>query len=82
MSRIGKNPVAVPAGVQVAMNGTTISAKGPKGELAVTVADSITATIDGGKIGLKPREDTSGARVHVFFKRDCRACGVCRARKS
>jgi large subunit ribosomal protein L6 len=63
MSRIGKNPVAVPAGVQVAMNGTTITAKGPKGELAVKVADSITATIDGGKISLAPRENTRAARA-------------------
>ncbi len=63
MSRIGKIPVAVPSGVQVAMSGTTITAKGPKGELAVTVMDAIAATIEGGKISLAPREDTRTARA-------------------
>jgi large subunit ribosomal protein L6 len=63
MSRIGKIPVAVPSGVQVAMNGTTITAKGPKGELAVKVADAIAATIEGSKISLAPREDTRAARA-------------------
>lgn len=63
MSRIGKIPVAVPSGVQVAMSGTTITAKGPKGELAVTVVDAIAATIEGGKISLAPREDTRTARA-------------------
>jgi len=62
MSRIGKNPVTVPAGVQVAMSGQTITAKGPKGELALRVADSVTATIDGGKIILAPRENSRTAR--------------------
>ncbi len=33
MSRIGKNPIQVPSGVTVTMNGNTISVKGPKGEL-------------------------------------------------
>lgn len=33
MSRIGKHPVTVPAGVEVAINGSTVTVKGPKGEL-------------------------------------------------
>lgn len=36
MSRIGKNPVQVPAGVTVSLNGNTVSVKGPKGELTQT----------------------------------------------
>lgn len=34
MSRVGKNPVPVPAGVQVSLDGETITVKGPKGELS------------------------------------------------
>jgi large subunit ribosomal protein L6 len=63
MSRIGKNPVAVPSGVQVAMSRQTLTAKGPKGELALRVPDSITATIEGGKIIVAPREKTREARA-------------------
>ena len=33
MSRIGRLPVAIPAGVQVVVNGTEVTVKGPKGEL-------------------------------------------------
>ena len=33
MSRIGRKPVAVPAGVKVAVNGRVVSAEGPKGKL-------------------------------------------------
>jgi large subunit ribosomal protein L6 len=36
VSRIGKNPVIIPAGIQVAHDGNTIKVKGPKGELAFT----------------------------------------------
>ncbi|MFP5291313.1 MAG: 50S ribosomal protein L6, partial [Actinomycetes bacterium] len=38
MSRIGRLPIAVPSGVDVTIDGQTISVKGPKGELTHTVA--------------------------------------------
>ncbi len=41
MSRIGKNPVSVPEGVTVAVDGQTVKAKGPKGELQVIVHDDV-----------------------------------------
>ncbi|MEM1398491.1 MAG: 50S ribosomal protein L6 [Pseudomonadota bacterium] len=44
MSRIGKNPVAVPDGVQVNVDGQTVSAKGKKGELSVTLMDDISVS--------------------------------------
>ena len=37
MSRIGKRPIPVPAGVTVAISGNTVSVKGPKGELSRTL---------------------------------------------
>ena len=42
MSRIGRLPVAIPAGVEINVEGQTVKVKGPKGELAHTVAQPIT----------------------------------------
>ncbi|MBF6192894.1 MULTISPECIES: 50S ribosomal protein L6 [Nocardia] len=42
MSRIGKKPIAVPAGVDVTIDGQDVSVKGPKGTLSLTVAEPIT----------------------------------------
>ena len=39
MSRIGKKPVPVPAGVTAAIEGKTLSVKGPKGTLSMSLAD-------------------------------------------
>jgi large subunit ribosomal protein L6 len=46
MSRIGRLPVAVPSGVDVAIDGQTVSVKGPKGSLSHTVAVPITVERD------------------------------------
>lgn len=42
MSRIGRLPIPVPSGVDVAINGQAVSVKGPKGALSITVAEPIT----------------------------------------
>ncbi|MGW5516429.1 50S ribosomal protein L6 [Nocardia africana] len=44
MSRIGKKPISVPAGVEVTIDGQQVSVKGPKGTLSHTVAEPITVT--------------------------------------
>jgi large subunit ribosomal protein L6 len=49
MSRIGKKPVEVPKGVTVTLDGQTVTVKGPKGELAWTVADEIVVKLEGGE---------------------------------
>lgn len=50
MSRIGKNPVQVPAGVTVTINGNTVSVKGPKGELVQTFHPNMTVTLTDNQI--------------------------------
>ena len=62
MSRIGKKPVAVPAGVTASVNGQTVTAKGPKGELKFVVNDEVLVKLDDGKIDVSPRDQSKLAR--------------------
>jgi large subunit ribosomal protein L6 len=62
MSRIGKKPVAVPQGVTASVNGQTVSAKGPKGELKFVVNDEVLVKLEDGNISVQPRDDSKGAR--------------------
>lgn len=48
MSRIGKHPIAVPAGVEVKVDGSTVTVKGPKGTLTKEFKPSMSITVDGG----------------------------------
>ena len=63
MSRIGKKTIPVPAGVTVTLTDQTVSVKGPKGELAWTVAEEIEVKQENGELTLAPREDTPRARA-------------------
>jgi large subunit ribosomal protein L6 len=63
MSRVGKNPVAIPAGVQVDISGQTVRAKGKRGELSLVVHDEIAVAKDGDKVTLTPRHLTRRSRV-------------------
>ncbi len=47
MSRIGKKPIQIPAGVEVIVKDHTVSVKGPKGSLSTTLHDHVTVTKDG-----------------------------------
>jgi large subunit ribosomal protein L6 len=62
MSRIGKKPVPVPAGVTATVDGQKVSAKGPKGELHFVVADDVSVVMEGGEIAVQPRNDSKLAR--------------------
>jgi large subunit ribosomal protein L6 len=62
MSRIGKKPVSVPAGVTATLTGSKLVVKGPKGELSLFVPDEINCAIDGAMISVKPRNDTKRGR--------------------
>ena len=63
MSRIGKRTIAVPKGVTVALDGQTISVKGPKGERSWTVAEEIEITQEGEELSLALKADTPRARA-------------------
>jgi large subunit ribosomal protein L6 len=63
MSRIGKKAIAVPAGVTVTLDGQTVTVKGPKGQLAWTVADEIEVRQEGQDLVLTKRVDTTRAQA-------------------
>ena len=63
MSRVGKYPVEIPAGVQVALAGRTLTAKGKLGELKLELTDFVDATVDGGKFSVAPRGNSTSARM-------------------
>jgi len=62
MSRIGKRPVPVPQGVTATVDGQTVVAKGPKGELRFVVNDEVLVKLDEGEISVQPRDDSKDAR--------------------
>src|SRR3546814_8910619 len=65
MSRIGKVPVAVPAGVDVTVDGQDVTVKGPKGTLTHVVAEPITVAVDDGAINVtRPDEERRSRALH------------------
>jgi large subunit ribosomal protein L6 len=62
MSRIGKKPIAAPSGVNLTLEGQTVTVKGPKGQLAWTVPEEILLSQEGGELSLSPRDDSQRAR--------------------
>ena len=63
MSRVGKKPVAVPAGVTAKLDGHTVAVKGAKGELKFTASDEVDLKIEGNLIRVDPRGDSKRARA-------------------
>ncbi|CCQ17294.1 50S ribosomal protein L6 [Rhodococcus sp. AW25M09] len=66
MSRIGKLPVAVPAGVDITIDGQNVAVKGPKGALSLTVAEPIQiARADDGTIAVtRPDDERKSRSLH------------------
>jgi large subunit ribosomal protein L6 len=62
MSRIGKSPIPVPAGVEVNISGSDVSVKGPKGTLSLTVASPITVAMADGQIVVSRPDDERVSR--------------------
>jgi hypothetical protein len=58
MSRIGKEPVILPAGVTAKVEGQKVTVKGKLGELAYVMHDGITAKVEEGKIVIERKDDT------------------------
>jgi large subunit ribosomal protein L6 len=69
MSRIGKKPITVPAGVTATIDGGQISVKGPKGTLAMPLRDEISYTLEGDGISVVPANDTKRARAFWGMQR-------------
>jgi large subunit ribosomal protein L6 len=63
MSRIGKKAVAIPSGVTVTLEGQTVTVKGPKGQLAWTVAEEIEVRQDGAELVLSKRQESTRAQA-------------------
>ncbi|MBA2933365.1 50S ribosomal protein L6 [Sphingomonas sp. CGMCC 1.13654] len=62
MSRIGKKPVAVPAGVTASIADGKLSMKGPKGTLSIDLANEVTYAIEDGNVVVQPANETKRAR--------------------
>ncbi len=57
MSRIGKHPVSIPKGVDVAVEGQTVKVKGKLGNLQETLPGEVLIALEDGSLAVKPRED-------------------------
>ena len=65
MSRIGRKPITVPSGVDVNIDGQTVRIKGPKGELAHTVAEPITVERAEGELHVnRPNDERRAKELH------------------
>jgi large subunit ribosomal protein L6 len=63
MSRIGKKPVAIPAGVTAKLDGQLIAVKGAKGELNFTVPDEVAVKIEGNVVHVEPHHQDKRSRA-------------------
>lgn len=65
MSRIGRKPITVPAGVEVTIDGSTVTAKGPKGTLTGTFNNNMTIAKDGDVITVsRPNDEKENRALH------------------
>ena len=69
MSRIGKSPVTIPSGVEVKVNGTTVTVKGSKGELTQEIDSCVTIQIEGSEITFIRASDSPDHRAkHGLYR--------------
>ncbi len=69
MSRIGKQPVTIPAGVTADIANGVLTVKGPKGSLTLKLRDEISYTLDGDRLLVKPANETKAARAFWGMQR-------------
>ena len=69
MSRIGKKPVPIPAGVTASMEAGTLSVKGPKGELKMPMSDLISYEMQDDGLLVKPANGSKAARAFWGMQR-------------
>ena len=63
MSRVGKNPVAIPAGVNVEVSGGKVSAKGKLGALSIGLSSDVTVKVENGQVLVQPVGSSKKARM-------------------
>lgn len=69
MSRIGKQPINVPSGVEVTIDGSTITVKGPKGELTQKLPEIITIKVEEGQILCeRPNDEREARSMHGLVR--------------
>ena len=69
MSRIGKQPIPMPEGVEVTVSGTTVTVKGPKGTLERTVSDRVSVEVDDADVIVTRVDDERASRAqHGLFR--------------
>jgi large subunit ribosomal protein L6 len=64
MSRVGKNPVTIPSGVTVTLNGRLLVVKGKLGELKLNTSDEVLTSVEDGKVWVKAKSETKRGRAH------------------
>ena len=69
MSRIGKRPVPVPSGVSAEIANGSLTVKGPKGTLSLSLADDVSYKVEDGSISVQPANDTKRARAFWGMQR-------------
>lgn len=69
MSRIGKMPIPISEGASVSVSASSVSVKGPKGELVLPVPDGLTVTMEGGQVVVaRQGEDRKLRALHGYFR--------------
>jgi len=69
MSRVGKNPIPLPSGVQVNVNGREVSVKGPKGSLSQTISDGIDVHVESNQVTLtRATEQKRHKAMHGLYR--------------
>ena len=65
MSRIGNKPIAVPAGVEVKIDGHHVTVKGPKGTLERDIHSNMTVSVEGNEVKvIRPNDETENKSLH------------------
>ena len=69
MSRVGKNPINIPSGVQITVDGREVSVKGPKGTLVQSIQDGIDVHVDGSVVTLtRATEHKRHRALHGLYR--------------
>jgi large subunit ribosomal protein L6 len=69
MSRIGKLPISIPAGVTITVQGTLVTVKGPKGVLSQEIDSNITVTVEDGVCNVtRPDDEKQNRAFHGLYR--------------